>query len=153
MKIPEMQKEGILDKNLDPIPGGVDAFKKRRCLIPTDGFYEWKPGKPRKQPYFIHRKDGAPFALAGLWEHWEQDDLKIDSCTIIVTQANNLIAPIHDRMPVILAPADFDRWLDPDHRYFKILGDDNGIYIIRHNMESWVWELIFYQGESTGVGQ
>ena len=58
-------------------------------------------------------KTGEPFAFAGLWEHWELEDLKIDSCTIIVTGANELITPIHDRMPVILAPADFDRWLDP----------------------------------------
>jgi len=102
------RSETVADK-----PAYRDAFKNRRCLIPSDGFYEWKPGKPRKQPYFIHRKDGAPFAFAGLWEHWELEDLKIDSCTIIVTQANKLITPIHDRMPVILAQADFDRWLDP----------------------------------------
>lgn len=94
-------------------PAYRSAFKHRRCLIPTDGFYEWKPGKPRKQPYFIHRKDGEPFAFAGLWEHWELEDLKIDSCTIIVTGANKLIAQIHDRMPVILAPDQFEQWLDP----------------------------------------
>ena len=101
--------ETVADK-----PAYRSAFKHRRCLIPTDGFYEWKPGKPRKQPYFIHRRDGEPFAFAGLWEHWELEDLKIDSCTIIVTTANETVAPIHDRMPVILAPADFDRWLDPE---------------------------------------
>jgi putative SOS response-associated peptidase YedK len=100
--------ETIADK-----PAYRDAFKKRRCLIPTDGFYEWKPGKPRKQPYFIHRKDGEPFAFAGLWERWELEDLRIDSCTIIVTGANKLIMPIHDRMPVILDRRDYERWLDP----------------------------------------
>jgi putative SOS response-associated peptidase YedK len=68
---------------------------------------------PGNQPYFIHRKDGAPFAFAGLWEHWELENLKIDSCAIIVTQANKLISPIHDRMPVIVAPANFEQWLDP----------------------------------------
>jgi putative SOS response-associated peptidase YedK len=94
-------------------PAYRDAFKKRRCLIPTDGFYEWQPGKPRKQPYFIHRQDGEPFAFAELWEHWELEDLKIDSCTIIVTQANKLITPIHDRMPVIMPRADYEKWLDP----------------------------------------
>ena len=100
--------ETVADK-----PAYRDAFKKRRCLIPTDGFYEWKPGKPRKQPYFIHRKDGEPFAFAGLWEHWELEDLKIDSCTIIVTEANKLIATIHDRMPVIVDRSDYEQWLDP----------------------------------------
>jgi putative SOS response-associated peptidase YedK len=95
-------------------PAYRDAFKKRRCLIPTDGFYEWKPGRPRKQPYFIHRKDGEPFAFAGLWEHWELEDLKIDSCTIIVTQANKLISPIHDRMPVIVDRDNYEQWLNPE---------------------------------------
>lgn len=94
-------------------PAYRDAFRKRRCLIPADGFYEWRPGKPRKQPYYIHRRDGKPFAFAGLWEHWEQGKDTIETCAIIVTTANETIAPIHDRMPVILAPADFERWLDP----------------------------------------
>lgn len=74
---------------------------------------KWKPGKTRKQPYFIHRKDGEPFTFAGLWEHWELDDLKIDSCTIIVSDANKVIAPIHDRMPVIIPLEKFEQWLDP----------------------------------------
>ena len=100
--------ETVADK-----PSYRDAFKKRRCLIPTDGFYEWKPGKLRKQPYFIHRKDGEPFAFAGLWEHWELEDLKIESCTIIVTGANKLIMTIHDRMPVIVDRSDYEQWLDP----------------------------------------
>lgn len=94
-------------------PAYRDAFKKRRCLIPADGFYEWKPGKPRKQPYFIHRRDGEPFAFAGLWEHWEFENHAIETCTIIVTHANTLIAPIHDRMPVIVNPKDYEQWLDP----------------------------------------
>jgi putative SOS response-associated peptidase YedK len=89
------------------------AFKRRRCLIAADGFYEWKPGTPKKQPFYIRLKGGEPFAFAGLWEHWEQEGKKTESCTIIVTDANKLMAPIHDRMPVILAPQDYDRWLDP----------------------------------------
>lgn len=100
--------ETVADK-----PAYRDTFKHRRCLIPTDGFYEWQPGKPRKQPWFIHRQDGAPLAFAGLWEHWELENFKVESCTIIVTQANKLITPIHDRMPVIIAPVDFEQWLDP----------------------------------------
>ena len=94
-------------------PAYRDAFRQRRCLIPADGFYEWKPGKPRKQPHYIRRKDGEPFAFAGLWERWQRGEQRIESCTIIVTTANDVVAPIHDRMPVILDPAAYSRWLDP----------------------------------------
>lgn len=98
-------------------PSYRSAFKHRRCLIAADGFYEWKPDKVKKQPYYIRMKAGRPFALAGLWEHWEpQGDESIDSCTIIVTAANSLIGKIHDRMPVILSPNDYDQWLDPNER-------------------------------------
>lgn len=89
------------------------AFRRRRCLIAADGFYEWKPGTPKKQPYHIRLKGGAPFAFAGLWEHWEREGKTVESCTIIVTEANDLVRTIHDRMPVILPPGDYDRWLDP----------------------------------------
>ena len=94
-------------------PAYRDAYKKRRCLIPTDGFYEWKPATPRKQPYFIHRRDSRPFALAGLWERWEMGEEPIETCTIIVTGANKLIATLHDRMPVIVESNDYEQWLDP----------------------------------------
>ena len=93
-------------------PAFREAYKKRRCLIPTDGFYEWKQTTP-KQPFFIHRLDGQPFALAGLWEHWEKDGEVIESGAIIVTEGNKLMSPIHDRMPVIIDPENFNRWLDP----------------------------------------
>ena len=93
-------------------PAYRDAFKKRRCLIPTDGFYEWRQTTP-KQPFFIHRQDGQPFALAGLWEHWEKEDQVIESCAIIITSANNILKPIHDRMPVIIDSENFDTWLNP----------------------------------------
>lgn len=89
------------------------AFKRRRCLIAADGFYEWKPGAPRKQPYYFQLDGGAPFGFAGLWEHWQQGDQVIESCTIIVTSANALVGQVHDRMPVILAPEQYDLWLDP----------------------------------------
>ena len=94
-------------------PAFRQAFRRRRCLIPADGFYEWRQVGARKQPYCIVPADGAPFALAGLWERWERDGQVLESCTILVTQANALLAPIHDRMPVILDPADEARWLDP----------------------------------------
>ncbi len=92
-----------------------DAFKRRRCLVPADGFYEWKQGGGRKQPVYIHLKDGEPFAIAGLWEHWEgQDGQVIESCTLLTTEPNDLLAPIHNRMPVILDPKDYEQWLDPE---------------------------------------
>ena len=93
-----------------------DAFKKgRRCLVPADGFYEWKGPKGDKQPYFFHVKAGGPLAMAGLWEHWEGEGKSIDSCTILTTEANEIVRPIHERnrMPVILEPEQFARWLDP----------------------------------------
>jgi putative SOS response-associated peptidase YedK len=89
------------------------AFAKRRCLVVADGFYEWQKTDGRKQPFYIHIKDDQPFAFAGLWERWKRDDQKIESCTIIVTEANDVLNPIHDRMPVILSPEDCDLWLDP----------------------------------------
>ena len=100
--------ETVADK-----PTYRQAFRQRRCLIPADGFYEWRKEGSRKQPYCIAPADDAPLAFAGLWEHWERDGQVVESCTILVTQANALMAPIHDRMPVILDPADETRWLDP----------------------------------------
>jgi len=92
-----------------------DAFKRRRCLVPADGFYEWKQEGERKQPVYIRMKDGEPFAIAGLWEHWEGEDGQvIESCTLLTTEPNDLLAPIHNRMPVILDPKNYELWLDPD---------------------------------------
>jgi putative SOS response-associated peptidase YedK len=79
-----------------------------------DGFYEWKKLKGRKQPYYIRLQDGGPFAVAGLWEHWDRGSDPIDSCTILTTDANELVGSIHDRMPVILDPGDYGLWLDPE---------------------------------------
>ena len=92
------------------------AFRRRRCLVVADGFYEWQKsagGKGSKQPYYIRLRDGRPFAFAGLWEHWEgADGSVIESCTLLTTQPNDLIRPLHNRMPVILQPQDYDLWLD-----------------------------------------
>jgi putative SOS response-associated peptidase YedK len=110
-------------------PAYRSAFKRRRCLIPAEGFYEWQaPDKTAdttgsksksKQPFFIHRKDGAPILLAGLWEYWRPEDGEpVQSCTIVVTDANAAVAAIHDRMPVVLPAAARDvirAWLDPDN--------------------------------------
>lgn len=88
-------------------------FRRHRCLIPADGFYEWQSHPGGKRPYYIRRGDGQVFAFAGLWDHWKgADDEAIESCTILVTRANAVIEPIHDRMPVILAPEDYGLWLD-----------------------------------------
>jgi putative SOS response-associated peptidase YedK len=99
------------------------AFKKRRCIIPADGFYEWQKlaGRKAKQPMFIHRADGEPIAFAGLWELWrppdakDDDDAIIRSCTIITGEPNDKVRPIHDRMPVMLPPNAWEQWLDPDN--------------------------------------
>ena len=92
------------------------AFRKRRCLIPASGFFEWLKKGKEKQPYHIYRRDGNPMALAGLWERWrdEKAGRDIESCAIITTDANQLVARLHDRMPVILEPDDFGKWLDPE---------------------------------------
>lgn len=106
------------------------AFKKRRCLIPADGFYEWRknatdPKKGKKQPFFIHRPDGEPYAFAGLWEVWrgpERDQEPLRSCTIITTTPNDAMAEIHDRMPVILPSSAWDTWLDRNNDDLDLLG-------------------------------
>lgn len=90
------------------------AFRKRRCLIPTSGFYEWQHQGRQKQPMYIHLRDRRPFAFAGLWERWEpKDGEPIESCTIITTEPNEFMRPIHNRMPVILTAQDYEVWLDP----------------------------------------
>ena len=95
-------------------PSFRNAFRRHRCLIPTNGFYEWQQLERGKQPYFIRMRDGMIFAFAGLWDRWESPDKGvIETCTILTTAANAVLAPIHDRMPVILPPTEYARWLDP----------------------------------------
>ena len=103
-------------------PSFRTATRRRRCLIPADGFYEWQksgPGSTKKQPYYIHYSDHRPFAFAGLWEEWQAKDapvgerLSIESCTIVTTAASKVLSELHDRMPVILEPNDYALWLDP----------------------------------------
>lgn len=97
-------------------PAFRNAFRRHRCLVPANGFYEWMAGSDgRKQPLWIGMRDGGLFGFAGLLERWlDPDGHPLDSCTILTTQANALIARLHDRMPVIVAPDDYARWLDPD---------------------------------------
>jgi len=88
------------------------AFKKRRCLVPASGFYEWKKLEDgSKQPYLIGMRDGAPFSFAGLWERWEKGEAPVETFTIITGEPNSLVADLHNRMPVILDPDDCDTWL------------------------------------------
>ncbi len=102
------------------------AFKRRRCLIPASGFYEWQAINGRKQPMYIHPQDGALFAFAGLWELWQgADGSELETCTILTTTPNELMAPIHNRMPVIVANEDFSMWLDPGPR------PDDALHLLR----------------------
>jgi len=104
-------------------PAFRTALARRRCLILADGFYEWKKEGKQKLPFLFESKDKRPFAFAGLWERWrgcgpsgqrpDESIPPLESCTIITTEANELCCPVHERMPVILDPADYDLWLDP----------------------------------------
>ena len=103
-------------------PSFRSAFKKRRCLIVTTGFYEWQPQGLRKQPMWIGLQNHRPFAFAGLWEHWtpaEGDPM--ETCTIITTEPNELMQSIHNRMPVILPPTSYGQWLDPTFQHIDTL--------------------------------
>ena len=91
-------------------PSFRSAYKKRRCIVPASGFYEWRKEGKERWPLYFQRTDERPLAFVGLWEAWGD----VESCTIITTEANELMAPIHNRMPVILARNDYDVWLDPD---------------------------------------
>jgi putative SOS response-associated peptidase YedK len=98
-------------------PSFRGSFKYKRCLILADGFYEWQalPGKKGKLPHFIHLKDRQPFAFAGLWDEWHSPDGgELRTATIITVEPNGLMEKIHNRMPAILKPADYARWLDPE---------------------------------------
>ena len=105
-----------------------DSFAHQRCLVPADGFYEWRRDPGRRQPFVIHRLDGAPFAFAGLWAGWKDRETGevLRTMTIVTTGANELMAPIHDRMPVVLAPEDWDRWLDPS---LEDIGELQGLLV------------------------
>jgi putative SOS response-associated peptidase YedK len=104
--------ESVIDK-----PAFRAAMKYRRCLIPADGFYEWRATDGgRKQPFYVHAKSGEPLAFAGLWETWTgPNGEELDTATIVTTRANRTLSPIHDRMPVIVPPEAFDLWLDGAH--------------------------------------
>jgi putative SOS response-associated peptidase YedK len=101
-------------ETLSEKPSFREAFKKRRCLVLADGWYEWQVAAGGKQPWFIRSKDARPFAFAGLWERWKDpaNGSTLESCTIVTTDAAESIRKIHERMPVVLEEADWDRWMD-----------------------------------------
>ncbi len=102
--------ETVADK-----PAFRAPFRRRRCLVPADGYFEWKAGPQRKQPYFIHRDDESPIFLAGLWDRWEKgEDGPLDSFAIVTTPASEHVANVHDRMPVIVDVDNHETWLNPD---------------------------------------
>ena len=104
-------------------PSFRSAFKKRRCLVPADGFFEWKKVGSGKQPYYIQMDAGEPFCFAGIWESWsgDADAAPLLTCSLITTAANSAMSPLHHRMPVILQPADFPLWLDPETQQPELL--------------------------------
>jgi putative SOS response-associated peptidase YedK len=105
-------------------PAFRDSILRKRCLIPADGFYEWRKMGSVKQPYCFEVGEGEVFALAGLWDQWKSPEGHIiESCTILTTSANSLVAEMHDRMPVIVPPDMYDLWLDPDTTNFEAIRD------------------------------
>lgn len=103
-------------------PSFKHALKRRRCLIPADGFYEWTKVGKAKQPYHIHFPDRSPFVFAGLWERWTRGPEPLETCTLLTTDANGDLRPIHHRMPVILEGQARDAWLDPGIEDSEFLG-------------------------------
>jgi putative SOS response-associated peptidase YedK len=118
-----IRAESVLQK-----PTFTAAMKRRRCLIPADGFYEWQgevPGK--KVPYYLHKPDHGLFAFAGLWTHWMgADGSELETAAIITTTPNREVAALHTRMPVVLAATDYQAWLDVDH-----VSDGDAAHLLR----------------------
>ncbi len=113
------EPKGIINARVETIdekPSFKESFQRRRCLIIADGFYEWERFGKISQPYYFQMKDEAPFAFAGIWDRWRVDNRSITSCAIITTTANELLAKIHHRMPVILGTESFDLWLNEESR-------------------------------------
>jgi putative SOS response-associated peptidase YedK len=103
-------------------PAFREAFKHRRLVIPADGFYEWRRNADRKQPYYFSMPNGRSFGFAGLWDRWKSPEGEIlETCTILTTEANELVRKVHDRMPVILHPEDYDLWLEDDLRKTELV--------------------------------
>jgi putative SOS response-associated peptidase YedK len=127
--------ETLLEK-----PSFRKPFERQRCLVPAGGFYEWKKDGTHKQPYLIRRRDKAPIAFAGLYDRWvdlESREL-VETFTIITTAANELVHPIHERMPLILSPANFDEWLVSDEPPVELLATPETTDFEAVPVSSWV---------------
>ena len=119
--IPFWSKEpkGFINARAETVetkPAFNESFQRRRCLIPADGFYEWERNGKVTQPYYFQMKDQSPFTFAGIWDRWKSEGGWITSCAIVTTIANELLAQIHHRMPVIVSPESYDLWLSDDPR-------------------------------------
>lgn len=135
------QKLSVLNnakiETIDTKPTFRAPFKRHRCLIIADGFYEWDSSTKPKQPYYFHRSDNEPITLAGIWDKWEGESETIDSCCIITEAANKVVSPVHDRMPGIILPDQYDAWLDTtinDVAAIKKMATASSAYseIVRH---------------------
>ena len=109
-------------------PAYKDAFKNRRCLVLADGFFEWQKVATGKQPWYFTLKDERPFAFAGIWSRWHKGPVPLDTCAIITTRANEVVAPLHHRMPVILRQTDYETWLNPHIEHEQTLLELLGPY-------------------------
>jgi putative SOS response-associated peptidase YedK len=119
--VPSWSKEakGFINARSETIaekPSFSESFERRRCLIPADGYYEWRRSEKIAQPYFFQMQDESTFAFAGIWDQWKDGKTSIVGCAIITTSANELLEPIHNRMPVILHSHCYDFWLNEDSR-------------------------------------
>jgi len=116
--IPSWSKDGkgfinARTETIEEKPSFSESFRLRRCLIPADGFFEWKRAGREKQPFYFQLHDESPFAFAGIWDAWSNRGALVTSCAIITTEANGLVGELHDRMPAILVHESHDAWLDP----------------------------------------
>jgi putative SOS response-associated peptidase YedK len=118
------QADQCQERDIAKLPMFREAYQRRRCILPVDGFYEWKADeKGGKQPYAIAMKDGSPFGIAGIWENWKDpaNGEWVRTFAVLTTPANELMGQIHDRMPATLQPADYDRWLGPEPDAHELL--------------------------------
>lgn len=147
VKMINARSETVLEK-----PSFREAFLARRCLVPVDGFFEWQKRENGKQPFLFRRKDQTVFALAGLWEKWQDDQGQpLETCTILTTTANSTMRPIHHRMPVVLPEAGWKDWLDlpgdkADH-LLKLLRPSSPDILLAHPVTRKVNKPAFDQPE------
>lgn len=107
-------------ETLEEKPSFRDSFRLRRCLIPADGFFEWKRTGREKRPFYFRLHDESPFAFAGIWDTWSNRGEVLTTCAIITTTANELVGELHDRMPVISCPDSYEVWLDPKSTFASL---------------------------------